>query len=124
MSQSTARMCRTRGLKWGLRAAALAAVTASQFLAPASLLAEPTGPSTTDRHVTRAITFLMNREHLTRHPLDNEISGRWMDNYLKMLDPRKVFFTQADVDAWNAYRDQLDDMALKGTRTEENLKAW
>jgi len=114
MSQLIAQMFRTRGLKWGLRAAALAAVTASQLSAPSSLLAEPTGPTTTDRHVTRAITFLMNREHLTRHPLDNEISGRWMDNYLKMLDPRKVFFTQADVDSWNAYRDQLDDMALKG----------
>ena len=114
MSQLIAQMCRTRGLKWGLRAAALAAVTASQLAAPTSLLAEPTGPTTTDRHVTRAITFLMNREHLTRHPLDNEISGRWMDNYLKMLDPRKVLFSQADIDSWNAYRDQLDDMALKG----------
>ncbi len=114
MSESTTRSSRPRGLTWGFRSAAFAVVVASQFAVPAWLSAEPTSPSTTDRHVTRAITFLMNREHLTRHPLDNEISGRWMDNYLKMLDPRKVFFTQADIDSWNAYRDQLDDMALKG----------
>ena len=31
-----------------------------------------------------------------------------------MLDPRKVFFTQADVDGFMDYRDQLDDMALQG----------
>jgi carboxyl-terminal processing protease len=31
-----------------------------------------------------------------------------------MLDPRKVFFSQADVDGFMEYRDQLDDMALKG----------
>jgi carboxyl-terminal processing protease len=76
--------------------------------------AEPTGPAAADKQITRAITFLMNREHLTRHALDDEISTRWLDNYLKMLDPRKVFFSQSDVDNWMNYKTQLDDMALRG----------
>ncbi|HEY2893499.1 MAG TPA: carboxy terminal-processing peptidase, partial [Pirellulales bacterium] len=67
-----------------------------------------------DRQITTIITRLMSTEHLIRHSLDNEISNRWMTNYLKMLDPRKVFFSQADVDGFMEYRDQLDDMALKG----------
>jgi carboxyl-terminal processing protease len=78
---------------------------------------EPVGPKSEDRQITRNITGLMSREHLTRHPLDNEISNRWLTNYLKMLDPRKVFFSQADVDGFMDYRDQLDDMALKGDTT-------
>ncbi len=78
---------------------------------------EPAGPETVDRQITKSITRLMATDHLTRHPLDNEISNRWMKNYLKMLDPRKVFFSQADVDNFNEYRDQLDDMALRGDTT-------
>jgi carboxyl-terminal processing protease len=73
---------------------------------------EPVGPKSEDRQITRNITGLMSREHLTRHPLDNEISNRWLTNYLKMLDPRKVFFSQADVDGFRLPR-QLDD-GVKG----------
>jgi carboxyl-terminal processing protease len=75
---------------------------------------EPAVRKSEDRQITTIITRLMATEHLTRHSLDNEISHRWMNNYLKMLDPRKVFFSQSDVDGFMDYRDQLDDMALRG----------
>jgi carboxyl-terminal processing protease len=114
MIRSTAQTSYLRRRQRVLGAAVLAVAGLGQVFLSAAALAEPTGPTSSDRHITKAITILMSREHLTRHPLDNEISGRWLDNYIKMLDPRKVFFTQADVDAWNVYRDQLDDMALKG----------
>ncbi len=84
------------------------------FISAVSARAEITAPQKNDRPITQAITILMSRQHLTRHPLDDEISNRWIDNYLKMLDPRKVFFTQADVDSFMDYRNQLDDMAKVG----------
>jgi carboxyl-terminal processing protease len=85
------------------------------MLLPARLIwAEVTGPQKNDPAITRAITYLMSRQHLTRHPLDDEISNRWMTNYLKMLDPRKVFFSKADVDSFMDYRNHLDDMASEG----------
>ena len=93
---------------------ALLAISCVAILAGQMVAAEPVGPKSEDRQITKSITGLMAREHLTRHPLDNEISNRWMTNYLKMLDPRKVFFSQADVDGFMDYRDQLDDMALRG----------
>ncbi len=113
MNQKTARTSRLRKPQWILGALVLAVVSSAVLVAVRPTSAEPAGPVSADKHITRAITILMNREHLTRHPLDNEISSRWLDNYLKMLDPRKVFFTQADVDSWNGYRDQLDDLALQ-----------
>jgi carboxyl-terminal processing protease len=97
-----------------LGAVMMAVLSGAWVLAVRPSSAEPTEPGADERHITRAIAFLMNREHLTRHPLDDEISARWLDNYLKMLDPRKVFFTQADVDAWGAYSKRLDDMAVLG----------
>ncbi len=100
-----------RRFLWG----ALAAVVLACLFVPLRYsAAEISGPQRNDRPITKAITILMSRQHLTRHPLDDEISNRWINNYLKMLDPRKVFFSQADIDEFMNYRNQLDDLALQG----------
>jgi carboxyl-terminal processing protease len=115
MSRSTALSSRVLGPRF-VCGALLVAVFSGLALLPARLLtsAELSGPKPADRNITLVITRLIEREHLTRHPLDNEISHRWMTNYMKMLDPRKVFFSQSEIDSFNVYRDQLDDMAIKG----------
>ncbi len=102
--------------RWqGFWSAVVVTVAAGWLLGGTTLLtAQVTGPQKNDRPITKAIALLMSRQHLTRHPLDNEISNRWLTNYMKMLDPRKVFFSQSDVDGFADYRDQLDDMALRG----------
>ncbi|MEX0678495.1 MAG: carboxy terminal-processing peptidase [Pirellulales bacterium] len=114
MSRLSAVTIGLRSPRWTFGALVVAALSGAVLVSGRPSWAEPTGPAAADKHITHAITVLMNHEHLTRHPLDNEISGRWLDNYLKMLDPRKVFFTESDVDNWMAYRSQLDDMALRG----------
>jgi carboxyl-terminal processing protease len=96
---------------------AMAVLSAAALVAARPTLAEPTAPTAADRQITHAITILLNREHLTRRPLDDEISSRWIKNYLELLDPRKVFFSQGDIDNWMTYRNQLDDMALRGDTT-------
>jgi carboxyl-terminal processing protease len=58
--------------------------------------------------------MLLKAEHLLRHPLDDEISTRWLDQFLKTLDPMKVYFTQADVDEFMRQKNQLDDQAKRG----------
>src|SRR4051795_2671697 len=120
MRPSTAAVSRLMGRRlfacrrlFGCAMLALMAASVGGFAARA-VQGEPTARKGEDRQITTIITRLMSTEHLTRHSLDNEISNRWMTNYLKMLDPRKVFFSQADVDSFMEYRDQLDDMALKG----------
>src|SRR5687767_12253943 len=45
----------------------------------ARLVAELQAPGANDRMVTRIVTTLMRREHLTKHPLDDEISQRALD---------------------------------------------
>ncbi len=72
------------------------------------------GPEATDRQVTLVVSSLLKREHLSRHALDDEMSRRGMDNFLKSLDPMKVYFTQADVDEFMAHREKLDDMIVRG----------
>ncbi len=114
MSRSTAISDRVRCSRGWFSAIMVAVVLVAGLGTVRLVLAEVAGPQKNDRPITKAITILMSRQHLTRHPLDDEISNRWLTNYLKMLDPRKVFFSQADVDAFMVYRNQLDDMAMQG----------
>jgi len=78
-----------------------------------SVWAAPSAPGANDRQVTLAVATLLKRDHLTRHPLDDEISERWLATYIKTLDPLKMYFTQADVDEFNSNRHRLDDMARR-----------
>ena len=56
------------------------------------------GPARSDRTVTRVVKSFMEQEHLSRHPLDDEISTRAMKAFLSGFDPRKMYFLQSDVD--------------------------
>jgi carboxyl-terminal processing protease len=68
------------------------------------------GPRPSDRRVVMSVVALLKKEHLTQHPLDDEISERGLDSFLKMLDPMKLYFTQADVAEFlEKYKDRIDD---------------
>ena len=75
---------------------------------------ELTEPSARDRQITLAVVSLLGREHLSTHELDDEISQRAFQNFLKVLDPMKVYFYQSDIDAFRNYENRLDDMARRG----------
>src|SRR3954454_16932553 len=70
----------------------------------AKLVADTNTPSPNDRTVTRLVAMMMRREHLTKHPLDDEISRRGLDLFLKSIDPRKLYLYQSDVDEFNKRR--------------------
>ena len=110
---SSAWVLRWRGGRALAGALLLAALSLSLLVTPAAW-ADLAGPTPADRQVTLAITALLKREHLLRHPLDDEISSRWLDQFLKTLDPMKVYFMQADVDEFMAQKNQLDDQARRG----------
>ena len=72
-------------------------------------------PSRSEKTVSRVIAKLMQRDHLSRKPLDDKISQRAFDMYIKMLDPMKVYFLQSDVDEFSSkWRDSIDDNMEKG----------
>jgi len=56
----------------------------------------------------------MVRENLAGHPLDDEISRRMLQSFLRTLDPTKMYLYQSDVDEFQKQRDELDDMLKKG----------
>ena len=84
------------------------------FAAIAISKADLTGPTAEDREVTLAVVTMLKRGHMSRRPLDDEISRRCLGNFMKMLDPMKMYFYESDVQAFDAWRDKLDDRVRKG----------
>ena len=89
----------------------LSFLAASLFAAPA--FSEQIGP--TEAHAEAAITsaHLLSRYHYQAPPLDDAMSARIFDRYLKALDPAHLFFLQSDIDSFAYARTTLDDAILK-----------
>ncbi len=90
------------------------AVLAMAAAGPGAAWADPVGPTDDDHNVTKAVVQLLRSQHMSKHPLDNEIAHRFLDRYLKMLDPMKLYFLQQDVDNFKMRQDDLDELTRKG----------
>ncbi|MCA9198031.1 MAG: carboxy terminal-processing peptidase [Planctomycetales bacterium] len=92
----------------------LATLFSSAFLGNTKTSAELDGPKAGDRQITLVLEHLLRREHLSKHPLDDEISQRAIGSFLENLDPMKVYFNQSDIDEFMKQSNQLDDYMRKG----------
>ena len=52
-------------------------------------------------------------QHYLPVEINDDYSSRMLDGYLKILDPNKIYFTQADIDTFDVYRYKLDDLLKK-----------
>ncbi len=92
--------------------ALVAAVVLAGFAAPTS--ARPKPPSSTDSTISKSVRYLLERKHISRHPIDDEISQRCLDEFIDTLDPLKLYFYQSDVDEFSKYRNELDNRFRQG----------
>lgn len=70
-------------------------------------------PTAGDGDIAWAFARLLERTHYTRHKFDNEISGRFFDRYLEVLDPQRVFFLKSDYEEFEPLRTELDDLVMQ-----------
>ncbi len=84
------------------------------FLTKNDVLAEGIAGQANDSRISKAVTALLLKDHLTKHPLDVEISNKTLKAYLKGLDPMKLYFTAADVEEFGQKKDVLCDLARAG----------
>lgn len=60
------------------------------------------------------MAIMLQNSHFARLPYNAELSGRFLDNYLKNLDFQRIYFTQADVDEFRGkYGDRLHSLLLE-----------
>ncbi len=96
----------------------MVAVLGIAVLVGSRLVADEIGkPSRTDAFVSKLVAKLMQQDHLSSRALDDTISNRAFDQFIKSLDPMKVYFLKSDIDAFGKWKDQLDDQMKEGDFT-------
>ena len=94
--------------------AAMQGATADSELAYPPLLA----PAAQEAKAAHLAAELLSRYHYKAIPLDDALSSRMFDQYLKSLDPDRLYFLKSDIDRMNGNRLRLDDAILS-----EDLRA-
>ncbi len=72
------------------------------------------GPTARDGVVSRLIARLMPGTHVSGKKLDDTLSQRALDLYIKAFDPLKLYFLQSDIDQFHQYQDTIDDNVRAG----------
>src|SRR5262249_25764982 len=65
-------------------------------------LSAPPAPASSRETVAMSVGRLLEEGHYTRAKLNEEVSKKFLQTYLEMLDYSHLFFTQEDVDAVTA----------------------
>src|SRR5213079_490775 len=81
-----------------------------------AMLAAPSSPASSRETVAMSVGRLLEEGHYTRQKLNEEVSTKFLQTYLVLLDFSHFFFTQEDVDALNAkYGSSMAGDILLGT---------
>ena len=62
----------------------------------------------------KELTLILPQMHITRQPVNDEISRRWFDSFIEEFDRRRMCFTLEDINRFSQYREKLDDHARQG----------
>lgn len=74
-------------------------------------------PTDEHRQATAGVLRLMQRYHLNRVKVDDELSEQIFDRYIESLDPQKTFFMASDIEEFNEFRQEFDN-ALRNARLQ------
>lgn len=88
-------------------AVAIGATLIASAIALGGRPAEPLDAQATTAAVTRLTTQILEGSQFAHHQLDDELAGRFLDNYLDALDGSHMVFLQSDVDEFARFRPAL-----------------
>lgn len=74
-------------------------------------------PTATQKKVESMVTEILGSYHFRKVPLNDSLSSKILDNYIKELDFNKMNFTAQDIESFDKYRFELDDQLKAGELT-------
>jgi carboxyl-terminal processing protease len=100
----------THRLSW--LAGLLFGLVSAQALANTTLVEGDATLAPEARHedISALITGLTQKSHYLHIAVDDELSSRVMDRYIETIDRNRMYLLQSDIDFFNQYRFELDDM--------------
>ncbi len=92
----------------------LASMAATRVVAADSEVAFPPllKPEAQEARAAHLAAEVLSRYHYKAIPLDDALSAKTFDEYLKTLDPERLYFLQSDIDRLAVDRTLLDDAIL------------
>lgn len=79
-----------------------------------SVAATKLKPSRKLGNIARIDAAITSKQHYRQHPVDDEISEMLFDEYFKVLDPNKMYFTKEQIRRFAKYEKRLDDLMNAG----------
>ena len=76
--------------------------------------AQAPAPQPEDQETAKVVVELLERGHMARPAINDEIAVKWCDNFIKDLDPGKYYFLKSDVEAFKKEGKTLDDQIRDG----------
>lgn len=92
-------------------------LTTTANISYADVVDVPSNSLTMNRELSKDIQQTLrsvNFYHYVSRNLNDDYSSRTLDSYLDLLDPNKIYFTQADINALQKYRHSIDDFLKRG----------
>ncbi len=89
----------------------------SQNITTYRYAADDLQPTATQKKVENLVTEILGQYHYRRVPLNDSLSSKILDNYIKELDFNKMNFTAQDIEGFDKYRYELDDQLKEGDLT-------
>jgi len=71
-------------------------------------------PTNEDQETAKTVVDLLERGHMARPVIDDEIAVKWCNNFLKDLDPQKFYFLKTDITEFQKEAKNLDDQIREG----------
>ena len=84
----------------------------------------PLAPGPNDGKIVCVAAQMLEVNHYSHHPLDDEFSVKFFERYLEALDPQHLHFTQEDLTEFEHYRTKLDVLTLGNKRTGDATPAF
>ena len=72
-------------------------------------------PGPNDANIAKLVARILEKNHYLQQPFNNEVAGKFLDRYLDFLDNSHLYFTQSDLDEFDAYRTTLDERTMGQT---------
>lgn len=67
-----------------------------------------------DQTTARLVSTMVSKYHISQGEIDDKISSKTFDRFMQQLDPRKLYFTKADISNFEQSRKELDDQIKAG----------
>ncbi len=75
-------------------------------------------PGPNDGRIAYVTARLLDNYHYSQLPFDAEMSAKFFDGYLEILDPRRENFLQSDIDSFTHWRTNLDKLTIGGVTAD------